>query len=99
MADLNKRVIDLTAGELLDLIQQGYKPQVIVDTTKDNKRFVYGLAGIADLFGCSKTTANRIKQSGKIDGAITQVGSLIIVDAEKALELLDKKVHRYIKKK
>lgn len=99
MTDLNKRVIDLTAGELLDLIQQGYKPQVIVDTTKDNKRFVYGLAGIADLFGCSKTTANRIKQSGKIDGAITQVGSLIIVDTEKALELLDKKVHRYIKKK
>lgn len=99
MADLNKRVIDLTAGELLDLIQQGYKPQVMVDTTKDNKHFVYGLAGIADLFGCSKTTANRIKQSGKIDGAITQVGSLIIVDAEKALELLDKKVHRYIKKK
>lgn len=91
MTDLNKRVIDLTAGELLDLIQQGYNPQVIVDTTKDNKRFVYGLAGIADLFGCSKTTANRIKQSGKIDGAITQVGKLIIVDAEKALELNTKK--------
>lgn len=99
MNDLNKRVIDLTAGELLELIQQGYKPQVIVDTTKDNKRFVYGLAGIADLFGCSKTTANRIKQSGNINGAITQVGSLIIVDAEKALELAKKKVQRYTKKK
>lgn len=98
MTDLNKRVIDLTAGELLELIQKGDKPQV-VDTTKDNKRFVYGLAGIADLFGCSKTTANRIKQSGKIDGAITQVGSLIIVDAEKALELAGKKVQRYTKKK
>lgn len=99
MADLNTRLIDLTAGELLELLQQGYKPQVIVDTTKDNRRFVYGLAGIADLFGCSKTTANRIKQSGKIDGAITQVGNLIIVDAEKALELIDKKVQRYTKKK
>ncbi len=99
MTDLNKRVIDLTAGELLDLIQQGYKPQVVVDTTKDNKRFVYGLAGIADLFGCSKTTANRIKQSGRINGAITQVGSLIIVDAEKALELVGKKVQRYTRKK
>lgn len=99
MADLNTRLIDLTAGELLELLQQGYKPQVIVDTTKDNKRFVYGLAGIADLFGCSKTTANRIKQGGKIDGAITQVGNLIIVDAEKALELIDKKVQRYTKKK
>lgn len=99
MTDLNKRVIDLTAGELLELIQQGYKPQVVVDTTKDNKRFVYGLAGIASLFGCSKTTANRIKQSGRIDGAITQVGSLIIVDAEKALELVGKKVQRYTRKK
>ncbi|WP_373248768.1 DUF3853 family protein [Bacteroides thetaiotaomicron] len=99
MTDLNKRVIDLTAGELLELIQQGYKPQVVVDTTKDNKRFVYGLAGIAGLFGCSKTTANRIKQSGRIDGAITQVGSLIIVDAEKALELVGKKVQRYTRKK
>lgn len=99
MTDLNKRVIDLTAGELLELIQQGYKPQVVVDTTKDNKRFVYGLAGIASLFGCSKTTANRIKQSGRIDGAITQVGSLIIVDTEKALELVGKKVQRYTRKK
>lgn len=99
MTDLNKRVIDLTAGELLELIQKGDKPQVVLDTTKDNKRFVYGLAGIADLSGCSKTTANRIKQSGKIDGAITQVGSLIIVDAEKALELAGKKVQRYTKKK
>ena len=91
MADLNARIIDLTAGEFLDLLERGNKPQVVVDTTKNDKHFVYGLAGIADLFGCSKTTANRIKQSGKINSAITQLGNLIVVDAEMALELADKK--------
>lgn len=93
MRDLNKRVIDLTAGELLELIAEGITTptKVEIDTTQENKEFVYGLDGIAKLFGCSKTTANRIKQSGKIDGAITQVGNLIIVDAKKALQLAGKK--------
>ncbi len=91
-ADRSKRVIDLTVGELLDLLEGVERPQVVVDTTKRGQ-YVYGLAGIAGLFGCSRTTANRLKQSGKIDGAITQVGNLIIVDAEKALELAGKKKH------
>ena len=43
--------------------------------------------GIARLFGCSMPTANRIKKSGKIDRAITQIGRKIIVDADMALEL------------
>ena len=29
MADLNTRLIDLTAGELLDLLGQGNKPQAV----------------------------------------------------------------------
>lgn len=36
---------------------------------------------------CSMPTANRIKKSGKISKAITQIGRKIIVDAELALEL------------
>ena len=52
---------------------------------------VYGILGIAKLFGCSLPTANRIKKSGKIDKAITQIGRKIIVDAELALELAGKK--------
>lgn len=89
--DRSKRVIDLTVGELLDLLEGIDRPQVVVDTTSQRGQYVYGLAGIAGLFGCSRTTANRLKQSGKIDGAITQVGNLIIVDAEKALELAGRK--------
>lgn len=51
------------------------------------KRYVYGISGIAELFGCSIPTANRIKKSGVIDKAITQVGRKIVVDAEMAIEL------------
>ena len=40
------------------------------------------------LFGCSISTAERIKQSGVIDKAISQTGDIIVVDAELALDLL-----------
>ena len=56
-----------------------------------DKKYVYGIGGIARLFGCSIPTANRIKKSGKIDRAITQIGRKIIVDADMALELAGRK--------
>lgn len=63
-------------------------PQPVTDT---DKKYVYGINGIARLFGCSMPTANRIKKSGKINKAITQIGRKIIVDAELALELVGHK--------
>ena len=91
--DLNTPVWQLTVGQLLEVIKQrtgNNAASTVIDTTKTDK-YVYHLAGIAELFGCSKTTANRIKQSGKIDKAIAQIGNKIVVDAEKALELAGKK--------
>ncbi len=56
------------------------------------KRHVYGIAGIAKLFGCSMPTAHRIKKSGKIDRTTShKLGGKIIVDAELALELAGRK--------
>lgn len=52
------------------------------------KRYVQGINGIAELFGCSKSTAQRIKKSGIIDDAITQVKRKILVDANLALQLV-----------
>ena len=79
----------------MELIGKGQSPRIEVDVTKDpKKKYVYGRAGIAELFKCSKTTASRIKQSGLIDGAYKQVGRLIIVDAEKALELAAKRAKK-----
>ena len=57
-------------------------------TVAATKHYVYGIAGIANLFGCSEATANRIKASGEIDDAISQIGGIIVVDADYALDLL-----------
>ena len=85
----------MTGEELLFLAQQGsiQREGDTQDETpaKAERHFVYGLSGLARLFGCSLPTANRIKQSGKIDRAITQVGRKIIVDADLALELAGRK--------
>lgn len=91
--DAKKRIIDLTLGEFLDAIgermevsaQKPEKPKSA--KPKSAKRYVYGLKGLAMLLGCSKTTAARLKASGRIDEAITQVGALLIIDADLALKL------------
>lgn len=79
---LEKRLDDMTAAvrQLAALVEEK-KPS--------ERKYVYGIKGIASLFGCSIATAQRIKSSNKINGAITQRNRRIIVDAQKALELFD----------
>jgi len=92
---LDKPVWQMTGEELLFLARHGNMSTNGVRSkasSKEEKQYVYGLAGIARLFGCSLPTANRIKQSGKINRAITQVGRKIIVDADLALELAGRKI-------
>ena len=92
---LDKTVWKMTGEELLFLAQHSNMStsweSTKASSSKEEKRYVYGLAGIARLFGCSLPTANRIKQSGKINRAITQIGRKIIVDADLALELAGRK--------
>ena len=92
---LDKPVWQMTGEELLFLARHGNistsRESTKASSFKEEKRYVYGLVGIARLFGCSLPTANRIKQSGKINRAITQVGRKIIVDADLALELAGRK--------
>lgn len=92
---LNKPVWQMTGEELLFLAQHSNMStsweSTKTSSSKKEKQYVYGLAGIARLFGCSLPTANRIKQSGKINRAITQIGRKIIVDADLALELAGRK--------
>lgn len=73
--------------ELLESAQ-GAPAQAPVEHVKE-RRLVYGIAGIAQVFNCSMTTANRIKKSGRIDKAIKQHGRVIVVDADLALELFN----------
>lgn len=88
MLNPNTRIIDLTVGELVDLIRET-TAAVASSTMPEQKprNLEYGIAGIARIFNCSMATANRIKASGKIDDAITQTGRIIVIDVDRALQL------------
>jgi hypothetical protein len=80
----------LTVGQLKEVLGTTVVTQTPQED-KSEKRYVYGIRGIAHLFNCSMPTANRIKASGKIDGAIKQIGRKIVVDADLAIELAGRK--------
>ena len=80
---MNTRVIDLTVSELVGIIRDNVPAPVV----EKERKYVYGIDGIAEIFQCSRPTAQRIKNSGRINKAISQVGRKITVDVEKALEL------------
>lgn len=87
---LSKPVWQMTGEELLFLSRQTANSDshtTSIKETPTEKKYVYGIAGICEIFGCSKPTAIRIKKSGRIDKAITQVGRKIVIDAELALQL------------
>ena len=75
MEDKNKPLFTLTVGEFLDLQkkaeQETQARETVSPVLPDSPRYVYGLKGIAALFGCGMVTASKIKRSGLIDRAIT----------------------------
>ena len=81
----------LTVGQLKEVLGTTIVTQTSQQEQPNEKRYVYGIRGIAHLFNCSMPTANRIKASGKIAGAITQIGRKIIVDADMAIQLAGRK--------
>lgn len=82
------RLVDLTVGELKELFQSFIPPE---DKYVEEKKYAYGLDGIAEAFRISKSSAYRLKRSGKIDKAIIQEGQKIIMDIPLAFQLLKKK--------
>lgn len=55
------------------------------------KKYEYGLKGLAKILGCSVSKASEVKSSGILDKAIIQNGNIIIIDKELALQLFGKK--------
>ena len=58
-----------------------------VATSLSNKGLVYGTFVLV-FVGCSVSTAQRIKSSGVIDAAISQNGKVVVIDVERALDIL-----------
>ena len=83
----------LTLGDFLQAFQKYTEPSNKIEIeTVEKKEYVYGINGLADLIGCSKTHASRLKSQGIFDEAIIQRGRTIIIDKEKALELFNNKL-------
>ena len=89
MYNMNTPIWQLTVGEFIELQERFRRIDEPVEKVevKPEKRLVCGLKGIASIFQCSITTAQKIKNDGVIDKAITQLGKKIIVDADLALKL------------
>lgn len=90
---LEKPIWQMTGQEFLALNEQCrsmVQDQQIVSISENslNKKYVYGIRGIANLLNCSIAKANRIKKRGIIDEAIIQEGRSIMVDVELALSLI-----------
>ena len=73
-----KPLLQLTVEEFLDL-QKNNIPEI---------KYEYGLKGLAETLGCSRSKAAELKSTGILDDAIIQNGHLIIIDKEKAMELM-----------
>ncbi|HFI4797895.1 DUF3853 family protein [Elizabethkingia anophelis] len=71
----------LTVEEFLDLQKFNYS----------EKKYEYGIKGLAKILGCSRTKAAEIKASGILNEAIVQNGNIIVIDKEKAIQLFGKK--------
>jgi len=96
---LDKPLFSLTVAEFLEVMES--QIEEINEATRQHKltpnrpdateKYVYGLRGLAKLFGCSIKTAWAIKDSGRINGAIKQVGRTIVTNADLAITLAGEK--------
>lgn len=92
MEELNKPLWQLTIGEFVEILDSKIPTLKPEEKEEDiqNRNYVYGLAGLAKILGCSKNHASKLKSSGMFDEAIIQNGRKIIIDPEKALKLFNK---------
>lgn len=87
----NISITTLSVGELIDIVKEavtsGTQKEIIY---KEEKKYAYGLRGLAYILGCSRTHAVKVKNSGILDEAIVQNGRKIIIDVDLAIKLFKK---------
>ena len=83
--DLKQKPVAMMTGEELSfLVDSRMAAWAAEIASLSQRRIYYGIEGIAQI------TANRIKKSGVIDDAITQIDRQIVIDGNLALELAKK---------
>ena len=79
MKEVNPKTLvgKLTVEQLLEVSKK----------LNSEKKYEYGMKGLAKILGCSLSKASYVKSSGILDKAIIQNGNIIIIDKELALKL------------
>lgn len=86
----NTPIAMLTARQLKDyLFGDGQQEREAPPTpsNKDGKRYLYGVNGLAKFLNVSYPTAWKLKET-KLKSAVYQQGRVIMIDADKVLELM-----------
>ena len=82
------RLIDLTVGQLRALLSEA-SPRV--EERADDGEMVYGLKGLAELLGVSLSTAQSLRNSGRIKSATVQSGRKLAFRKHKVLDILSRR--------
>ena len=86
---LNKPLVSCTLADFKAILSEILRDNQLESlATAPPKKYVYGLAGLRELLGCSISTAERIRKSGIIDEAISRANNILVIDADLALDLL-----------
>lgn len=91
--DDNMPIGAMNIGELRSLMAEILESSSHGGSKTNNtahRRYVYGIKGIEELFGCSHATAQHYKDN-VISEAVTQNGRKIIVDVDLAIELFGRR--------
>jgi hypothetical protein len=88
---LYKRIIDITVLELIHILNEQFVPRKQNNplVQEREKKYVYGIKGLAQLLKCCTTTAQSLKNSGKIKGCFYNVGRKLIFDADLVMEKIN----------
>lgn len=76
----------LTVGQLKEIIASVMPKQEEQPKPEATPTYIYGLAGIREMFGVSHSTAQKLKDT-ILAPAVKQCGRKIVVDARMAMEL------------
>ena len=87
------RVIDLTVGQLCDIIRQQNEKKVVEEKPKEPARPIrnigHGRKDVCKIFKCKETAGSDMVK--RIDGAIFyRNGNSFLFDIDKAFEILEK---------
>lgn len=88
LIDDSTPVATMTAGELKSFLGLDMPPKIISVPADDSKpiHYVYGLAGIQNLFGVSHVTAQKYKNTF-LRPAVSQNGRKLVINADLAMQL------------